>query len=205
MKKVTIAFDIDDTLTRFSKQKELLEREFNIRVPEEGYGTYCFGESIGITKKQEVEFWDKHLVELIEDVEPNGVYEEIMSAFLPFKKSEYSVLIITARDERYRAATINWLNKNDIKFDSLIMTAGASKCDLIKSMNINYFVEDNPNFFKEVVEKGLSDECVYIKNSRPNNQESFSYLTLTENKDMTISMTENVNEINLHSERIGYK
>lgn len=50
-----------------------------------------------------------------------NVYSGILKLMLAYKKKEYKILILTARDYRFYDITRNWLKTNNVPFDKLIL------------------------------------------------------------------------------------
>ena len=49
------------------------------------------------------------------------VYTGILKLMLAYKRKNYRILILTARDYRFYNVTRNWLKKNNVPFDKLIL------------------------------------------------------------------------------------
>lgn len=85
--------------------------------------------------------WDKCFSEMDKD----KPIENVVSMVIGFAE-DYRIAMVTARPERFRRVTEDWLNKNNIHFDLLLMRKDGDKRDddIIKRELLNkYFNKDN--------------------------------------------------------------
>ena len=66
------------------------------------------------------------------------------SQYLGMIKKQHDVYIVTARDERYRQETMDWLSKYNLPYDELLLLGSHEKRSL-PSRNLSVLVEDTGN------------------------------------------------------------
>lgn len=160
-----IGIDIDNTLTNI--QKELNEAAYNyaIKLGKE-IDSSVISEDInnnGSFYKQkfkfsydELKYFLKEIMEKIINIaEPRaGVVEVIKN----LRKEGHQIYIITARDSEFHddpyLLSKNWLDKNKIEYDKLIVNA-RKKAPVCIQENIDLFIDDQLNNCIEITKEGI--------------------------------------------------
>ena len=144
-----IAFDIDGCINDYLKHlTELLIKEYNIENVNQN--TYNILEQIGIsTLEEQKAFYKKHQ-SYFESKKPRKDSVEIINLL----KEENDIFIITARNYDESIWTQNWLNKNGIKYDELLINT-ENKIGACKWKKIDVIVEDNPYNAVCLAEEGI--------------------------------------------------
>jgi uncharacterized HAD superfamily protein len=72
------------------------------------------------------------------------VYTGVLKLMLAYKKKNYRILILTARDYRFYNVTRNWLKKNNVPFDKLILVHSPTlkKSILKQTQNVVTYYDD---------------------------------------------------------------
>lgn len=104
----SIVVDLDDTLCNTSQRQHTIWRDENGKIP--------------------LESWELFHSLCAED-EPNQDVIRMLDAFETFigTKEETGIIIVTARPEKYRAVTLDWLKRYLVKVDALIMRPDGDK------------------------------------------------------------------------------
>ena len=88
------------------------------------------------------------------------------------RKEGHKIIIITARDSEFHDdpyfLSKNWLNKNNIKYDKLIVNA-REKGTVCKNENIDLFIDDQLNNCLDVLKEGI--KVIRISNENCTNKD----------------------------------
>lgn len=157
--------DIDDTISKTADKfieygkafnEQVLKRGYNDKlsqVPDHYYLKYIFGwnESEQMKFLEEYGYYKK----MIENVE---VKENVKQTFKTIKEKGNNIYLITARfiTDKFSVndLTKNWLEKNDIPFDDLIVNAD-NKAKICKSRKIDVFIDDSYKNCMQVASQGI--------------------------------------------------
>ena len=159
----TIGLDIDNTLTKIDTALRKISEEFNVsEITVDDVYDYDLCVCFGVSKNSTQRFWNEREVDIIRESElAEDRYESIMNMF-GNKDTTYHIL--TSRHPMYREETVNWLKRNNIEYDKLIMTAGASKIKHMKDLDIDLMVDDLPKLFYDAHnDKSLKTDMACIK------------------------------------------
>ena len=161
-----IGIDIDNTITDI--KDELMKSAFNYakRLNKEINYDYLNSEDKnndgGIYQKI-FNFTYEELKYFLKDIQ-----EEIVNKAVPrknainyinkLKEKENEIYIITARDSEFHddpyKLSKDWLDKNNIKYDKLIVNA-REKASICKKENIDIFIDDNINNCIDIANLGI--------------------------------------------------
>ena len=161
-----IGIDIDNTITDI--EDELMKSAFNYakRLNKEINYDYLNSEDKnndgGIYQKI-FNFTYEELKYFLKDIQ-----EEIVNKAVPrknaincinkLKEKENEIYIITARDSEFHddpyKLSKDWLDKNNIKYDKLIVNA-REKASICKKENIDIFIDDNINNCIDIANLGI--------------------------------------------------
>ena len=135
-----VGLDIDGCINDFSNLIYKYATVFN-----EGHGInksfdmsdYLIERYFGWTESMNNEFWAKFYKQALMSTFPlQGAVQTISL----LKRNNIEIYIVTARNERYRELTVEWLRKHNIGFDKLIMSR--QKAEICIDNDIELMVED---------------------------------------------------------------
>lgn len=157
--------DIDDTISKTADKfieygkvfnKEVLKRGYNDKlseIPDHYYLKYIFGWN----EAEEMKFLEEYgyYKKMIENVE---VKENVKQTLKTIKENGNNIYLITARfiTDKFSVndLTKNWLEKNDIPFDELIVDAN-DKAKICKDKEIDIFIDDSYKNCVQVANQGI--------------------------------------------------
>lgn len=132
-----IGFDIDGTLTSMEKMIEVFNRETGKLLTLEDIKEYRLAINYGISNEEERRIWELFEGEIVSESTLN---KQVVNLYHELSKSQ-PLVIITARKEKYREATINWLTRNNILYNH-IEFGHDDKAEAFKRNNIEIFYDD---------------------------------------------------------------
>lgn len=137
-----LGLDIDGCINNFSTLIYEYAAIFNERYgidKKPDFSDYLIERYFGWSQYMNNEFWTLYYRQALSTTVPLPGAAETISLL---KRNGVEIYLITARGEKYREITNDWLNKHNIKFDKLIMTKEkAAKC---LEYRIDLMVEDEP-------------------------------------------------------------
>ncbi len=155
-----VAVDIDDVLfplvphlTAFVNARLAT----NIRLDQ--YSTYDFSRVWNISRDEAVD-----LAELYLDVHPLDLAPLQSAADAVARlRSGYRLVVVTSREERFRAKTEAWLDRHfPGSFDEVAMTGNhyrgngcLSKGDVCRDMGVEYLIDDHPRHLSSARSRGV--------------------------------------------------
>lgn len=170
-----LGLDIDDTLTTYKAEGEVLKREYPDKL-----GSYDFIKNNGwnhleIENDKEnkldltdvIQFWNNNSKEIFEKSELNPAWKHLSQQIIDPNYSK--IIIITARPYKYKQVTENWLHKNHVNYDDIVFTNRHSKLPFINYFGIDMFVADEPNFFSGCT-KEFGNKVTRILMDKPYNK-----------------------------------
>jgi len=143
-----LGLDIDGCINDFSS---LIYEYANVFNESKGINMefdmseYYLERYFGWSEYMSNEFWSKYYKLALECTRPLPGAKEIISEL---KDMGVKVYLITARKEKFKELTINWLNHHQLPFDKLIMTS--EKATSCAENNIDIMVEDEPENCKSI-------------------------------------------------------
>lgn len=154
-----IGIDIDDTLTDLTESKILWVKSY---LKDKGYSynlvnskTYKYKDMFDWPPEICDDFWFSRADELYSNVEPRKGVKEIIEKI---KNDGHKIIIVTARSQKYHkdpwAMSYNWLTKNEIPFDELVIDA-ESKGLVCKQKNIDILIDDVPSNLEDAKNFGI--------------------------------------------------
>lgn len=95
------------------------------------------------TTEQLIIFFDNYYLQYLKDIKPKSEASRVLRKF---KQLGFNIHIVTSRVEKdnniVEKITREWLEKNEITFDKLIINQD-EKGDYVKKVNANFFVDDS--------------------------------------------------------------
>lgn len=158
-----VVFDIDNTITELQFVMDTMARYFNREsLPEEMVNSFQLSDVFQVTEEQNRDFWvtkEPYLVEhaILAKERLELIYERFIS-------DDANVSFISARPKKLTDLTIQWLNRQGLRYSDALCIGSQSKLELIekKFPKTELIVEDNPDFFIEKEGRGdiLDTICV---------------------------------------------
>lgn len=146
-----LGLDIDGCINDFSsliyKYASVFSEEKGIKKAYD-MSDYYLERYFGWSEYINNEFWTKYYTLSLERTRPLPGARETIDEL---KRKGVKIYLITARKERYREITLNWLKHHQIPFDKLIMTS--EKADACVENQIDLMVEDESENCKSISNK----------------------------------------------------
>ncbi len=152
--KNIIGIDIDGVLTREEKGGkniwEMKLAEYLNKDINRCNDVYNFKDAFNITSEELDGFIKKHVYNIYKNLQPASGAINVLSKL---NKLNFKIYLITARNEKYRNVTENWLAQNNIPYDFLYHED--NKAPLAVKKNIQLFIEDNKNNTIELLKNNI--------------------------------------------------
>ena len=175
-----IGIYIDNTITEVQEELNNAAYEYAIKLGKNIKNAENPFEDIknnGDTYKKKFQFSYEELRYFLKNIQ-----EEITNKAEPrtnsvetinrLRKEGHKIIIITARDSEFHDdpyfLSKNWLNKNNIKYDKLIVNA-REKGTVCKNENIDLFIDDQLNNCLDVLKEGI--KVIRISNENCTNKD----------------------------------
>lgn len=154
-----IGIDIDNTLTKLDVVLEAMSEYYNKPLARvDDVLDYNLSGVYDIPEEEAINFWKENESWICTESNMCPVVSKVIKDNFINEYSE--VHIITARDEKYRKETVEWLKENGIEYDSLIMTGGESKKNIINNLGLDVMIDDKPELFYEMKDSQTTMVCV---------------------------------------------
>ncbi|ACL69832.1 5' nucleotidase, NT5C type [Halothermothrix orenii] len=108
---------------------------------------YNFTEAYNLSESIIERFLEKNIQQIYRDAKPARKAGEKLNRLID---KGFYIYLITARDEKYRKLTENWLDRHNIPYHTLIHEG--DKAPLVRKLGINLFIEDKAENIKEILE-----------------------------------------------------
>ena len=171
---MNIGIDIDGVLTDLERAtidfgtKMCIEENWPITMD---LSKYWEVEAFGWTSEQADKFWNKYLVEYVNQSPARRFAKEIISKL---REEGNNIYIITARDEsgmppeyygKMQQLTREWLEKYEIEYDKLIFAKDSEKLEKCLENNVDIMIEDSPRNIRNISSKVkvIKFDCQYNK------------------------------------------
>lgn len=160
---MNIGIDIDDTISdtyeiifNLAQKFTIEDLKRDIETNNKSFYTHLYIEGFHNWEKQETKaFLDKYYLETIENVRAKMFAVDIINKL---KEEGNKIYLITARVgiEKFDIGEVTkkWLEKNNIKYDELIVDA-QNKAEIAKNKNIDVFIDDSYSNCKKVSDAGI--------------------------------------------------
>lgn len=147
-----IGIDIDDTLTDIRDELKEAALEYakelgkNVNLSskyvEDKNNGNAYQEKYGFSYEELKYFLKNIQEEIVKKAKPR---QDVVEVIKNLRKDEHKIYIITARDNEFHddpyALSKNWLDKNNIQYDKLIVNA-REKAKICIKQNIDLFIDD---------------------------------------------------------------
>ena len=157
-----IGLDLDNTLTKIDTTLDIISRELSTtRIDIDDVVDYNLFSSFMLPSENEEKFWFQNEGEIVRNsILSQERYEAILNNF---SNSNTVFHIITSRHPMHKFDTMDWLKRNNIPYDKLIMTAGAPKVEYIEELGIELMADDAPKVITDIYQKRLNEKVDVLK------------------------------------------
>ena len=175
-----IGIDIDNTLTDVKEKLNEAAYNYAISLGKKVDKSYLQTEDInndGESYKNVFQFSDNELKYFLKDIQESITNsalprENVREVLLKLKNKGFEIIIVTARDFEFHddpyKLSKDWLDKNNILFDKLIVNA-RDKATVCEKENINIFIDDQLNNCLNISQKGIKTIMISDKINNINN------------------------------------
>lgn len=160
--KRIIGFDLDDTLTcsinNLASINQVLNTNYKLADMRD-YDTIYAGDT---DRDGRDDFWDLVMPTFVKQAK---VSERSLKMLMQLLPGYDEVVIITAREERYKEDTLEWLKNAGLPFEptQVILTSGYDKMKAIRDTGCNTFVEDRMETLDKVHQEFPFVETVLVQ------------------------------------------
>lgn len=163
---MNIGIDIDNTITEVQEELNNAAYEYAIRLGKNIKNDTSSFEDIknnGDTYKKKFQFSYEELKYFLKNIQEEITNrakprENAVETIKKLREEGHKIIIITARDSEFHddpyLLTKNWLDKNNIEYDKLIVNA-REKGTVCKKEKIDVFIDDQLNNCLEVLKEGI--------------------------------------------------
>ena len=152
-----IGIDIDNTITYTTEMIMNFAKDFGRQRGLNTVGDprfYYLDEALGWDRKTADEFFDQFLPEIYHNIRPKEGAAEVMQEL----KKDHELILITSRNRRFynvEQVTADWLSRNDIVYDKLILNTTDNmhffnKLQVCVDHNVQVMIEDHHELIKEI-------------------------------------------------------
>ena len=168
MRVSNICIDIDGTITEPNDWLPFANYYFKKELKSKDITIYEIYQLLGIEEEEYNRFYDQYGEEMHREARiRNGVKDVINKWY-----DQYMIHFITAREERMRAVTLEWLDNNQIPMDSIALLGNTNKVQQAKITGCDIFIEDKYENAIQLAQAGfevLLIDCGYNKGELPAN------------------------------------
>lgn len=177
---MNIGIDIDDTFVSYLKT----DNKYNLEFVKKYNIPYKFINGKDIKDGITFDWTDETLKLFWQDSFGKNHYKyakittQNKQIIKTLKKDGHKIYFISARNPKWYNLTINWLDKNKIEYDGLILTK--DKVSACKELKIDIFVDDNLEDCKKIQTVGIN---------------TFQYKPKINNKDLSSGTINYLNDL----------
>lgn len=168
MQKLNLCVDIDGTVTEPYYWLERANRYFGKEVKSEEVAVYECHKALGVGEDDFSEFYDLYGKLLHSESEARFGASEIIKKLY----DRHFIHFVTAREEKMRDVSIEWLNRHQMPMDSISLLGSHYKIEKAKELKSDLFIEDCYNNAVQLAQAGLDVlliDCAYNKGPLPPN------------------------------------
>lgn len=151
-----VLLDIDNTLTELQPTLNIMAEVFEeepVQVDE--VVSFFLSEAYNVSTAHEKSFWLENEYRLSRDAVL--AVDRVNKILESYTHDDTIIHVVTMRPEEMHEVTKEWLDINDISYDTLLCVDKTSKVDYVLHNDIEAVFEDNPKFFEEVYRRGLDE------------------------------------------------
>ncbi len=155
MKRLNICVDIDGTITEPYYWLEKANTFFNRNVKPIEVVEYDIHSVLDIDRDDYLTFYNIHGESLHRDSDHRAHASHVLNALA----KQHNIYYVTAREERMKDVTLNWLKEHDMPTAPLYLLGSHHKVQQAKELDCDLFIEDK---YSNALELGLSDIKVLL-------------------------------------------
>ena len=168
MRKLNLCIDIDGTVTEPYYWLARANRYFGRELKPEDITVYEIHKALGIDQDDYDEFYELYGKLLHKEAEARfGASETIRDLY-----RRHSIHFVTAREEKLRDTSIEWLERHKMPMDSICLLGHPNKVEKAKELKSDLFIEDSYSNALQLAKAGfevLLIDCSYNKGPLPQN------------------------------------
>lgn len=168
MKKLNLCIDIDGTVTEPYYWLERANRYFERQLKPEDITAYEIHRMLDVEEDDYNEFYELYGKLLHKEAKARlGASEMLQSLY-----RRHNIHFVTAREEKMRETSIEWLEKNHMPMDSIWHLGSHYKAAKARELNSDLFVEDCYSNAIQLAKAGfevLLIDCTYNRGPLPEN------------------------------------
>jgi len=168
LKKLNLCIDIDGTVTEPYYWLERANRYFDRQLRPEDITSYEIHKMLDIEEDDYSEFYDLYGKLLHKESKARfGAVETIKSLY-----HQHNIHFVTAREEKMRDTSIEWLARHQIPMDSISLLGSHYKVEKARELKSDLFVEDCYGNALQLAQAGfdvLLIDCTYNRGPLPQN------------------------------------
>lgn len=168
MQKLNLCIDIDGTVTEPYYWLERANRYFGKQLKPEDITAYEIHSMLGVEEDDYIEFYELYGKLLHKESEARFGASEIIKRLY----HNHNVHFVTAREEKMRDTSIEWLARHEMPMDSISLLGSHYKVDKARELKSDLFIEDCYNNAVQIAKAGfdvLLVDCSYNKGPLPQN------------------------------------
>ncbi|MCK9526107.1 MAG: hypothetical protein M0R49_09310 [Limnochordia bacterium] len=155
---LVFGFDIDGVLTNdddgdCSIWIKEASHFFGLPIPEKR--SYYIEDAFNKSKEEVRAFFQARIEHIFRAV---PIRDHAVQTLQDLRDQKHTIHLITARDERHRSVTEEWLNRQGVPYDSLFMSPpqeSYSKGTLCQELGVGFFVDDKVENALETAKNGV--------------------------------------------------
>ncbi len=168
MKKLNLCIDIDGTVTEPYYWLDRANRYFDRQLKPEDITAYEIHKMLDIEEDDYHEFYDLYGKLLHRESKARfGASEAIQGLY-----HRHRIHFVTAREERMRETSIEWLARHQMPMDSISLLGSHYKVEKARELSSDLFIEDCHGNALQLAQAGfevLLIDCSYNKGPLPQN------------------------------------
>lgn len=138
MTKLNICIDIDGTITDPYTWIDIANNHFNKNITEKDVVEYEIHKVLNIPREEYLKFYDK----FGERMHSNAKLRQNAKEYLLKLNDQHNIYYVTAREEKMRKATEQWLGINNLPKGELYMLGSHYKVEKARELKCDIFIED---------------------------------------------------------------
>ncbi|MDD3168561.1 MAG: hypothetical protein PHC91_03730 [Eubacteriales bacterium] len=168
MKELNLCIDIDGTVTEPYYWLERANRYFDRQLKPEDITAYEIHRMLDVEEGDYSEFYDLYGKLLHRESKARFRASEAIQSLY----QKHMIHFVTAREEKMRDTSIEWLARHHMPMDSISLLGSHYKADKAKELNSDLFIEDCYSNALQLSRAGfdvLLIDCTYNKGLLPQN------------------------------------
>ncbi|MEL7654898.1 MAG: hypothetical protein AAGU75_03205, partial [Bacillota bacterium] len=151
MQKLNLCIDIDGTVTEPYYWLERANQYFGKQLKPEDITAYEIHKTLGVEEDDYNEFYDLYGKLLHKESEARFGASEIIKRLY----HNHKIHFVTAREEKMREVSIEWLARHEMPMDSISLLGSHYKVDKAKELKSDLFIEDCYNNAIQIAKAGF--------------------------------------------------